>query len=306
MRQFTAAAMTVGFFVSVCATGCKTMQPTQKGNPASIVDVERISQIAANVLPTTVVAYDSIVDGIKCDIWITFPDGCDSIAENVKNFIAQELTSLCLPYNNEEEDGTLLREYPFYKGDFGNGSLMINHYGDGIVRYLSRERKDLEAERIQKNEMPVLSQVITIDLGEVTPAYITYNVDEDNYLGGAHHSRTSYCKNISRKTTKPVVNTLDSARLRDLQPLLRENVLRCLKASGVESVTDSSLENYLILSDDGLIPLPIHEPWLEHGCLKFVYQPYEIASYAVGTICFSIAVKDLMPYLTDEAKDLLN
>lgn len=306
MKQYTFAAIAVATIVSICSTGCKTKQSIQSGISATDENAGCILQPDSDTFP--LVAYDSVnIIGVKCSIQVGYPNGDGHLATSIKKFIARELTSLYLPLNNsDEEDESVLREYPAYNGNIDDGLQMIDYYGNGTIRYLLDARKGLEAERTQKNEMPILSQQIIIDKDEITPAYITYCVIGNSYLGGAHHSYTFYCRNISRKTNMPVDNMINRDCLRNLQPLLRKSVLQCIKNSGVESVTDSTLDNYVILSDDGLVPLPVHEPWLEQGRLQFVYQPYEIASYAVGAISFSVAVEDVVPYLSEDAKSLLN
>lgn len=302
MKQSSFVAVAMVAIVTMCGTGCKTKQSVQF---AQVDNDGYIAQVGSDVFRVNTIAYDSVGTGIKCNIRIGFPNGDDNIAETTKQFIARELASICLPNNSDEADEKVLREFPIYRRSVSDGSQMVDYYGDNIMRYLQSARKELEAERIQKNEMPILSQQIRIDTDEITPSYITYYVTGDNYLGGAHHTCTYYCRNISRKTNKIVDSVVDTTRVQGMQPLLRENVLRCLKASGVDAVTDTTLKDFLILPDDEQILLPIHEPWLEHGCVKFVYQPYEIASYAVGSIIFSVPVKEMMPYLTEEARELL-
>lgn len=306
MKQISFSPVVVATAILVCITGCKSKQNLRCVESVTVNDAIGLSQKGSNIVPVDIIGYDSIEFGTTCRIRLDFPKGNDSIANGIKNFFAQELASLYLPRNNEDvEDANMLREYPTYSGDVSDGTQMVDYYGDGTMRYLLQVRKNLEAERIQMSEMSVLSQHLTMSVDEETPAYVTYSVIDDNYLGGAHHSRTAYCRNISRDTNKPV-DIIDSTSLPNMQPLLRENVSRCLKSSGIEDVTNSTLGSYLILSEDGMIPLPIHEPWLGHNYIWFVYQPYEIASYAVGTISFSVAVEDMMPYLTEEAKSLLN
>ncbi len=297
MKRLHFAAIALAAGLTLCGTACK---PSASGRSADTADSTAQDTFATDSVAFT---YDK-ADGIKCTIGVDYPQGNDSLAEGTKQFIARELAALYLPYN-DTDDAESQSDYPLYKGNTTDGRPLVDHYGNGTVRFLTEARKQLEEARLEKHDMPTLSQITKISLEEVKPAYITYRISSDSYLGGAHHSYTAYCRNISRKTNRPVDCMIDTAKLRDMQPLLRKNVLRCVKASGVEGVTDATLDNYIILPDDGLVPLPVCTPWIEGDSLKFVYQPYEIASYAVGTISFGIAAKDIKPFLGKEAAGLL-
>ncbi len=276
--------------IAVCVTGCK-MSTSDKDT----------------CLHVDSIGYDSLAGtNIKCAIAIDYPQGDDSLANGIKQFIARELATMYLPYINDE-DLTDSVKYPTYEGDAYEGQLLVNYYGNGTMRYLLDLRKDAEEAytNTPEREMPPLSYQLKISKTDTTSTYITYCAEDDYYLGGAHHSTSRYSRNISTKTYKPVDNMIDPTQLQALQPILRKYLLQCLKASGVEAVTEATLGDYLILPDDGLIPQPAHSPWLEKDSLCFIYQPYEIASYAVGIISFKMAVKDLLPYLSQEAKELV-
>lgn len=289
MKNLQFAAIVLAAATTLCGTGCK-QQP---------------SNHSTDTFATDSVAYDSATaNGIKCTIKVDYPRGNDSLAEGARQYIARELAALYLPYNDSDDDAGQT-DYPKYTGSTADGKLLVAHYGNGTMRFLIDSRKQLEEASLEEHEMPALSCLVSMRVEEVKPAYITYRVSDESYLGGAHRSYTSYCTNISRTTFRPVDDIIDPGKLRAMQPLLRTNVLRCVKACGVEGVTDATLANYIILPDDGLVPLPAHQPWLQGDSLKFVYQPYEIASYAMGTISFSIAAKDAMPYMGKEAADMI-
>ncbi len=289
MKKLQFAAMAV-VAVMACATGCK---PTPSANDANAFAVDSMT-------------FTSVKDSdITCTIVVDYPKGDDSLAVGVRNYIARELAALYLPVNNAD-DSAQLAQYPVYNGNISDGQKLVDHYGNGVMRYLCGMRQTLKDERLsQEYPLPPMSEKLTVRLEEATPAYLTYRVVDDSYLGGAHPSYTAYSTTISRTTHQPVDHMVDAGQLSKLQPLLRKHVLQSLKDSGVSDVTDATLTNYLILPDDGLVPLPVHSPWLQNDSLHFVYQQYEIASYAVGVIGFNIAADDLKPYLTPEATQLL-
>ncbi len=289
MKKLPFAAIVIAAAATLCATACKQQSPNR----------------SADTFATDSVAYDSTTtNGIKCTIAVDYPRGNDSLAEGSRQFIARELAAMYLPYYDSDDDACQ-GDYPKYSGSTADGKQLVAHYGNGTMRFLIESRKELLEAGLEEHDMPELSCLVRIKVEEIKPSYITYRVSDESYLGGAHRAYSSYCTNISRTTFRPADDLIDPGKLRAMQPVLRKNVLQCVKACGVENVTDATLGNYIILPDDGIVPLPAHKPWLQGDSLKFVYQPYEIASYAMGTISFSIAAKDALPYLGKEAAGMI-
>lgn len=301
MKKITFATPILTSLIALTMIGCRAKSSGSCcGN-----DSENVGQTDAQAFAVDSIVYDSVSgSAAKCNIRIDYPKGNDSLAVGIKRFIAGELASLYLPRCYSDE-AAQQRAYPLFGGSIDDGAALVGHYGNGVMRFLSALRKEMDAARTVKNELPTLSDQVTITVDTVAPRYITYRITDDSYPGGAHHAYTSYCVNISRNTFKPIDSIVNPTQLKALQPLLRENIVRSLKASGVENVTAATLSHYLILPDDGIIPLPAHSPWIENDSVTMVYQPYEIASYAVGSISFSVAVRDIKPYLTPEALRML-
>lgn len=284
----------------LCTTGCKTSTPKQSTDTLS---VDTIAQQPDTLVVDSLGYQKKTVSGLECVIVVDYPRGDDSLALAVKHFIARELAARYIPRERTDEQ-KYLRSYPVYSGSVADGKTLLDFYGAGTMRYYADYRKEMSEFSEESAEMP-LSQHLRIKKSADTPLYVTYSVTEDRYMGGAHGSFTSYSVNISKSTFKPVVNIVDSTRVRALQPLLRKGAMQYLSDCGESSVADSSLNEYLILPENGQVPLPSHTPWLDNDSLNFVYQQYEIAAYAVGLVSFKIAVKDIRPYLTAEAKALL-
>lgn len=288
---------------SFCVTGCKTN--TQKQVTDSLATDSTDTADTADTLAVDSTGFQESKDStIVCTFAIDRPLGNDSLALAVKKFIAGELANVYLPRNNADGDA-MLRRYPLYSGNAADLDKVLRFYGKGTMRYLLEQRKEMQTYFDSDTEMPPLTQKVSISKKDETPAYVTYCVTDEAYLGGAHGSYTFYYVNIDKHTFKPVYNMVDSTRVKALQPMLRKGVLWCLRESGVENVSDANMNDYIILPDNGIIPLPAHTPWVKNDSLNFVYQQYEIASYAVGPIGFNIAVKDIAPYLTKEAKAML-
>ena len=69
-------------------------------------------------------------------------------------------------------------------------------------------------------------------------------------------------------------------------------------------MSEEELKEHLQLEGD-LIPLPAWTPYPTADGLCFVYQQYEIASYADGMPAFTLPFDEVQPYLTPEARAIL-
>lgn len=288
-------------FISFATTGCKQSTPKQESDSiSSDTIVFEARPLAVDSIKYSEETSDSTIESFVC---VDFPLGDDSLALAVKKFIGNELAKLYIPQKSGEDKYE--RKYPVYKGSVLKGQQMVNYYGKGTLQFFAESQKDMMEFLEQDGEdKPHYLEKINIRKAEDTPYYVTYSVTDESYEGGAHGSYSFYYVNISKRTNKPVYQMVDSTRVRDLQPLLRKGAIWYFKQCGETNITDATLKNYLQLSDNGLIPLPEHTPWLKNDSLNFVYQQYEIASYAAGPVSFNIAYKDIEPYLTKEAKDL--
>lgn len=238
---------------------------------------------------------------IECCYEVDYPQQSDSLAVGVKRFIAEQLATTYLPYNNE--DGNL-KDYPLYKGDTQKCDALVKHYADGTKRYFASQQKEMMAEGLENGWIPRFQNDVKIKKRGETSTYILYSVAQNVYLGGAHGSYIYTESTISKSTCRPLAQTVDTTKVMQMQPLLRKGILGYLKSNGMEDV-DAKYKDYLFLPDDGHFPLPVTTPSLTKDGVAFYYQQYEIASYAVGIVSFTIPYAEIKPYLCAEAKRLV-
>ena len=67
-----------------------------------------------------------------------------------------------------------------------------------------------------------------------------------------------------------------------------------------------SVAGYFAFMENGIVPLPSWTPYPGEDGLVFVYQQYEIASYAAGMPSFVIPYDRIQPFLTEEARRILS
>ncbi len=278
------------------AAGCKSEKAAAANSQAAEAEADTLVTAPAYVYS---VKQDST---IECSYEVDFPQASDSLAQGVKRFIADELSAIYFPYGYEEEGSAVLNGYPRYSGDALNGEALVKHYAEGTKRYFAYLQKDM-IEGGSEWRPRFLCNVKVKKRAE-TPKYVTYSVANEVYSGGAHGSYGYYETTLSKRTCRPLAQTVDTTKTAEMQPLLQKGIVGYLKDCGVENA-EKDYKSHLFLPEDGHFPLPAATPALTREGVSFVYQQYEIASYAVGLVSFTVPYADIMPYLCKEAKALV-
>lgn len=264
----------------------------------------------AQAADTLVVNTDSCIlqEGkiVQCAISVDYPTEPNELSKNIRTILNEELANLYLGNMN----GDQIEKQESYKGDLANGNLVIEKYCKDNFAYLKSQMKDLKDAdpRADAN----MSYDIRLNKEAETDSYVTYHCFSYVYLAGAHGSTFERSFNIVKATGKKLSQVVDTARVKDLQPILRKGVLSYLnQQSGNESqteneeqITDAQLNDYLFI-ENGIIPLPSSSPYLAKDGVHFIYQQYEIGPYVMGLVSFTVPLEKIKPYLTGEALKLL-
>lgn len=236
---------------------------------------------------------------LTCAITVDYPTESDSFSLAVRHYLNQELGNLFLPVVNEEPDPAKKQRY---KGDLANGQTVVDFYGKGNMKYLREQQQEIGT--YDDGNTPAMSYEAGIRKTAETDSYVTYRSTSYVFLGGAHGSASDYSVNICKDSKKVLKESVDTTKVKALQPLLKKGVLSYLKQAGEEEVNEQNLGDYLFI-DKGIIPMPAHTPALTDKGVHFIYQQYEIGPYAMGMVEFTIPYQDIKPYLTAEAAKLL-
>lgn len=285
--------------IAFATTGCK-----QNGKPTN---TDSISTDNIDTLTVDSIVYHATKDStISSDIVVDFPQGNDSISIGVRSFIADKLAKLYLPLSCNPEASD---KYKTYNGDINKAQAIVEYYGKGTLGYMISEQAEM-IKLMSENEsegyiptIPRMNNELNIRKSYENDKYITYNITNYCYLGGAHGSSLDYSVNISKATGKALTETVDTMKTKAMQPLLRKGVLSYIRKYD-KDVNEKNLKSYLFI-ENGIIPLPAHAPWLAEDGIHFAYQQYEIGPYAMGIIEFTIPYADIKPYLCKEALDMI-
>lgn len=277
-----------------CLGSCKASSSKSQAN----ADAKEAVQAAEELI----VSPDSCIKengkNLSCIIKVDYPTEPTELSQAVRKILNHELAKNSLIAMNGDESAN---PKP-YGGDLANGNTVVKYYTESNYKYMEDQLKEIFGADPNAN----ISMLYEISLSkqDETDTYITYTCNSYAYLGGAHGSTTFYSFNINKATGKVITQTIDTAQVKALQPLLRKGVLSYLTTQDPDTqYADSTLNDYLFI-DNGIIPLPSHAPYLTKEGVHFIYQQYEIGPYAMGMVEFFIPYAEIEPYLTKEAQQI--
>ena len=213
------------------------------------------------------------------------------------------------------------RLFPPYEGSTDKTDLLLEYYRGKALESIGKQSQEDYDERvasIEENdgltegqrkeileEMPGWEYEFNLLKDRETDRYVVFLSQDYVYLGGAHGGITGRGGlTFGKKDGLLVEKTVDPASLDAIQPLLRKGLTKYFSDEDME-IAQEELDNYLFL-ETGVIPLPAWTPYPSEEGLVFTYQQYEIAAYAAGMPEFTVPYADILPYLTPEAKALLD
>ena len=183
----------------------------------------------------------------------------------------------------------------------------IEAYGESLFESLSEDWHSVYDEMEPEARMGAFSKTHDITVLSETDRYITYYYNTYMYGGGAHGYTTevgfTFRKSDGRQI--PLITDTKSPRL---AALIKEGVRHFFSDGAEKPLTDEELLEYLFAEEVSTldnIPLPCNPPYLTKTGLVMLYTQYEIAPYSSGIITFEIPFKDIRPFLTEEAKALI-
>jgi hypothetical protein len=244
---------------------------------------------------------------------VELPMGSDAVSQAIRQQLITILGERLTHVTSFEGE----QFYAPFTGNTNNVEEMMGYYCKNTMSLLDslatsdandRIRYIMEDEELSKEEkanriaeIPGWEYEYRLELVADTTNYIVFLSQDYLYMGGAHGGVGGDGDlTFDKETGKLVKEFLNPACVADIQPLLIEGLLSYFAVED-EQITEDEL--FDILQIEGRqIPLPSFAPYPTKDGLVFVYQQYEIASYAVGMPSFTVAYDKLLPYLTPEAR----
>ena len=188
-----------------------------------------------------------------------------------------------------------------------DGPKAIETYGESLFESLSEDWHSVYDEMEPEARMGAFSKTHDITVLAETDRYITYHYQTYMYGGGAHGYTTEVGFTF-RKSDGRQILLLTETESPQLASLIKEGVRGFFSGDAEKPYTDEELLEYLFaeaVDDLDKIPLPANPPYLTKTGLVMLYTQYEIGPYSSGIISFEIPFDKIRPFLTTEAKALI-
>ncbi|MBP5397092.1 MAG: DUF3298 domain-containing protein [Bacteroidales bacterium] len=199
------------------------------------------------------------------------------------------------------------RAFPAYRGNLDDTPAMMAYYESQALRQLDRASGVDAAERLSDgvSYMPSWEFDCKIVKGWENERCVVFEANNYSYAGGAHGGVYGAGSLVfDKRDGHRIVNLLLPACTEKMQPLLKKGLIQYFSDNG-EKVSAEELRDWLFLEPGQPIPLPAWTPAPAEDGLVFTYQQYEIAAYACGMPSFIVPYKDIAPFLTEEAKEIV-
>ena len=183
----------------------------------------------------------------------------------------------------------------------------LQAYGESLFESVSEDWHSVCDEMEPDDRLGAFSKAYDITVLTETARYVTYYYHTYDYGGGAHGFTTevgfTFRKSDGRQI--PLLANTDSPKF---AALIKEGVRSYFSEGAETPLSDEALLEYLFAEETSSlnhIPLPGNAPYLSKTGLVFLYTQYEIAPYSSGIITFEIPFRDIRPFLTPEAQELI-
>ena len=269
-------------------------------------------------LQTETVNYEDSLAHADLSIKVELPvAGQGAAADRIRASLVEVMDGQLSHIGSYEEE----RLFPAYEGSTDKTDLLLEYYRGKALESVGKQSQEDYDERVASieendgltegqrkeilDEMPGWEYEFNLLKDRETDRYVVFLSQDYVYLGGAHGGITGRGGlTFGKKDGLLVEKTVDPASLDAIQPLLRKGLTKYFSDEDME-IAQEELDNYLFL-ETGVIPLPAWTPYPSEEGLVFTYQQYEIAAYAAGMPEFTVPYADILPYLTPEAKALLD
>lgn len=208
-------------------------------------------------------------------------------------------------YDGAPDDNDAVLEYYRIKAmDALNASA--SEFYEERAGYI-REDEDMTEEQKKEalEEFPRYQYDFNLEKQYETARFVVFNSSDYIFLGGAHGGILGEgSPTFDKKDGHRIEKFLKDDSLPQMQSLLTAGLVEYF-GDNDDTINAGNVRDYLFLEDE-TIPFPVWTPHPTEEGLCFVYQQYEIASYAAGMPSFIIPYDALKSFLTPEAADLLN
>lgn len=250
---------------------------------------------------------------------IQLPSGNDEISKQIRDSLIADYEFNMSHFGFDPENDGAIKPY---RGDRNNVQDIVDYYGKACYDYLLDMAKNDYNDRVSfleedstilpedkeriRNEIPMWEYDFTLSKLSDEDLFVVYNSQSYIYMGGAHGGVAGTgALTFDKSNGEKIDRFLKKEAVKDLQPAIRKGLLKYYMEA-YDTLTDEQLSERIQI-EGTTIPLPSRAtfPNKTGDSLVFTYGQYEIACYADGMPSFKVAVKDILPCLTEKGKSLL-
>lgn len=280
------AGLAIGLATGFGACGQRSAQAgsTEANDSTTTENQDSIKSAAENTVTIETVKFEKSDSTAEVSLMVQWPvDGNKILVDSLRHHIS---------YLLEKEI---------------DGPKAIEAYGESLFESLSEDWHNVYDEMEPEARMGAFSKTHDITVLAETDRYITYYYNTYMYGGGAHGYTTEVGFTF-RKSDGRQIPLIADTESPSLAALIKEGIRDFFSDGAEKPLTDEELLEYLFAEEISTldnIPLPCNPPYLTKTGLVMLYTQYEIAPYSSGIITFEIPFRDIRPFLTEEAKALI-
>lgn len=288
--------------IALCMSSCRQAGQRADSEPAdstAVIDsiTPKTDVAVPEKLTTEKIEQEIERDGAKCNLVIDMPIGDGRLAQTIRQ---QIVTMLRQPVVSQEvadasraDDRDILKQ---------TNRDIVRFYCQQIHNELKAHYAACQAEA---DGYEVAEKVCSTSIMIQTdrPKYVTYYYDCYTAVDGEYDDTDFRHMIFSKLSGRLIEHIIEPSRLKALQPLMHRYIVRCAKEMMEDSEEGPQCDYESIISQN--VDLPMHPLYLTDEGVAFTYQQSEVAPYAAGHIYFVIPFGEIMPYLSDEAKAVI-
>lgn len=312
MKQTSLPLIAVLVATTLCMSSChwSNRPETPSSQETSSLDFSTVAyQDSVNIMDA------SATQTLRID----FPVSEDSslLYERVSQWLCEEIANRSYPDWTGEWPACHVRSAELVTfiedSDDTFGQSLVTFYGQKGMEKMSEALKQVAGDGFFGG----YDNHLEIQLTERDGAYLTFSLQHSIYTGGAHGGNISYGKTFRKTDGKSLDwSMFDESKRGELCNLIKEGLKGYFfqNEESAAGVSDEALFDILFLFDNPDtpeneleygIPLPQNAPWLSSRGIVFIYNEYEIASYADGHPSCVIPFDEIKPLMNPEGSQWL-
>lgn len=303
MTRFSLLFMAFACFANIACKGKQTADNTATTDTATI-DSATVTSNKPDTIAVKTFNFDESDKYAEVTVKADIPTGTDQVSSKIRSTLLETFDK------NFAFDWEGNRVTPIFQGGFDDASKCLPYYIKAHLKKLSVEAKQTNEDMNTGNEIQQSSDEVeitkTLEIGSLVEFHILNSV----YNAGAAHPSTGCSTALFNKNSgKEVKQLLVKGAEMKMQKLFIKGLIQYFTECGQECNEETIWDQLQIGGDidntKKIIPLPQDTPCPQKDGICFTYGQYEIACYAAGMPSFVISYKNIKPYLTEEAKQLL-